>query len=126
MVHSKLEVSLQIEEIDSAKGKGPKFDYSRRGEEVRRLAQSMGAERQASAQASQMAVTQPAPQNSSNDDLLSISAEAIDGAASINGNNTSRSVRILNGLQESFQNGSQDRNNRNPDPSKPIKKDLRG
>ena len=111
---------MQIEEIDSVKGKGKKFDYTQRGEEVRRMAQSMAAERMASSQASQMIPTTPAPQSSNQDDVWSIPAEAINGAASLDSRNTSRTMRILTGLQESFQNGSQDRNHRNPDPGKPL------
>ena len=100
--------SLEIEEIGK-KDKGLRFDYGRRAEEVRRLSQSAGAERFASAQA-----TQAQNQNAIKPavDTTDISAEASHPLGGLTGVSNSRTSQILNGLEQSFQGNTGDRNQR--------------
>lgn len=98
---------MEIEEIGSKKDNGFKLNYSRRGEEVRRLAQSMGAERHASAEAARQQNTQVVRPTT---DVADISAEASNPLSALSNSNSTRTSQILNGLEESFQGNSQDRN----------------
>lgn len=100
---------MEIEEIGSNKDKGFRQDYSRRGEEVRRLAQSMGAERHASAQAVQQH-NQSAVKPTT--DVTDLSAEASHPLGGLTSGNNVRTSQILGGLEQSFQGNSQDRNQR--------------
>lgn len=99
--------SLEIEEIGSKKDKGFTLDYSRRAEEVRRLSQSMGAERHASAEAARQQNTQLVRPTT---DIADISAEASNPLSALSNSNSTRTSQILNGLEQSFQGNSQDRN----------------
>jgi hypothetical protein len=98
---------LEIEEIGSKKDNGFKLSYSRRAEEVRRLAQSMGAERHASAEAARQQNTQFVKPTT---DIADISAEASNPLSALSNSNSTRTSQILNGLEQSFQGNSQDRN----------------
>ena len=98
---------MEIEEIGSKKDKGFKLDYSRRGEEIRRLSQSMGAERHASAEAARQQNNQVIKPTT---DVADISAEASNPLSALSNSNSTRTSQILNGLEESFQGNSQDRN----------------
>lgn len=99
---------MEIEEIGSKKEQGFR-PTSQRTDEVRRLAQSMGAERHASAQAvnaqNQNAV-KPAT------DATDLSAEASHPLGGLSNGNSTRTSQILSGLEQSFQGNSQDRNQR--------------
>lgn len=98
---------MEIEEIGSKKDKGFKIDYTRRGEEIRRLSQSMGAERHASAEAARQQSTQIVKPTG---DITDISAEASNPLSALSNSNSTRTSQILNGLEQSFQGNSQDRN----------------
>ncbi len=98
---------MEIEEIGSKKDNGFKLNYSRRGEEVRRLAQSMGAERHASAEAARQQNTQVVRPTT---DVADISAEASNPLSALSNSNSTRTSQILNGLEESFQGKSKDSN----------------
>lgn len=100
---------MEIEEIGSKRDKGLQFDHGRRAAEVRRLSQSMGAERQASAHA-----IQQQNQNAVKpvEDTTDISAEASHPLGGLTTGNSSRTSQILSGLEQSFQGNTQDRNQR--------------
>jgi hypothetical protein len=100
---------VEIEEIGSKRDTGFKPDYGHRAEEVRRLSQSMGAERHASAHAVQQ-------QNQSAikpmTDATDLSAEASHPLGGLTNGNSTRTSQILTGLEQAFQGNSQDRNQR--------------
>ena len=98
---------MEIEEIGSKKDKGFQLDYTRRGEEIRRLSQSAGAERHASAQAARQQTTQVGNPTA---DITELSAEASSPLGALSNSNSTRTSQILNGLEQSFQGNSQDRN----------------
>jgi hypothetical protein len=102
-------ITVEIEEIGSKKDQGSRIDYSRRAEEVRRLSQSMGAERHASAHAVQQQ-NQIAVKPTS--DTTDLSAEASHPLGGLSTDNSARTSQILSGLEQSFQGGSQDPNQR--------------
>ena len=101
--------SLEIEEVGSKKDKGLQFDYGRRAEEVRRLSQSMGAERHASSHAVQQQNQNAVKPTADTTDL---SAEASHPLGGLTTGNNVRTSQILSGLEQSFQGNSQDRNQR--------------
>lgn len=88
---------MEIEEIGSKK----------RVEEIRRLSQSMGAERHASAEAARLQNTQIVKPTA---DITDISAEASNPLSALSNSNSTRTSQILNGLEQSFQGNGQDRN----------------
>lgn len=90
---------MRIEEIRS----------SRRGQEVERLAQSLGAERAASSQAIQQQSQQSIRPGS---DAVELSSEAAGPLGALSSDSTARTTQILTSLEQSFQGNSQDRNQR--------------
>lgn len=108
---------MQIEEIGAKKDKGPQFEYTQRGEEVRRLAQSMGAERQASAHAAQLNSGQNGARGQI--DSSSLSTEAVNGTGALSLTQKTRTTQILTGLEQSFQSNTQDRDQRHRLPVQP-------
>ena len=97
---------MQIEEIESKRDNGPKFDYTRRGEEVRRLAQTAGAEHAAGRS---QAAASPATINTTDETNFSEEAlSSLSGASLLEG--SKRTESVINGLEQSFQGNTQDQN----------------
>jgi len=101
---------MQIEEIESKRDNGPKFDYTRRGEEVRRLAQTAGAEHVAGGAAGRSrAAARPATINTTDETNFSEEAlSSLSGASLLKG--SKRTESVINGLEQSFQGNTQDQN----------------
>lgn len=99
---------LKIEEIGSeSDNRGLSSNQSTRGEEIRRLAQSMVAERAASGLAAQQT---PSSQNisSQDQDIIALSDEALRGIASRNDAKTlGRTDQIVSALQQSLDASTQ-------------------